>query len=240
MSTIEFTKKFTDLKSPLNAFAYNLTKNKEDAKDLYQETTFRSLTYKNKFQPGTNFKVWVFTIMKNLFLIVVMTFSGMIAQNDKFVFPENQQSDLNNQQLVFEVAGTPKELFERPNTTFVGYFIGSPAMNLFESELSSSNSLKINDTIVKTSTDLSSLKSKSLKLGIRSEFIKIAENQKENILNVEVEKVEDLGNYKLLTAKMGNLTIKSKINRETEVPSSNVKLYIPAEKCCVYENEKLI
>ena len=36
--------------------------------------------------------------------------------------------------------GTPKELFERPNTTFVGYFIGSPAMNLFESELSSNNS----------------------------------------------------------------------------------------------------
>ena len=67
-----------------------------------------------------------------------------------------------------------------------------------------------------------------------------SENQKENILNVDVEKVEDLGNYKLLTAKMGNLTIKSKINRETEVPSTNVKLHIPAEKCCVYENEKLI
>ena len=55
-----------------------------------------------------------------------------------------------------------------------------------------------------------------------------------------MDKVEDLGNYKLLTAKMGNLTIKSKINRETEVPSSNVKLHIPAEKCCVYENEILI
>jgi glycerol transport system ATP-binding protein len=45
---------------------------------------------------------------------------------------------------------------------------------------------------------------------------------------------------KLLTAKMGNLTIKSKINRETEVPSHNVKLYVPAEKCCVYEDNKLI
>ena len=77
-------------------------------------------------------------------------------------------------------------------------------------------------------------------MGIRSEFIKIADNQKENLINVDVDKVEDLGNYKLLTAKMGNLTIKSKINRETEVPSSNVKLHIPAEKCCVYENEKLI
>ena len=36
-------------------------------------------------------------------------------------------------------AGTPKELFERPNTTFVGYFIGSPAMNLFETEASSND-----------------------------------------------------------------------------------------------------
>jgi glycerol transport system ATP-binding protein len=137
-------------------------------------------------------------------------------------------------------AGTPKELFERPNTTFVGYFIGSPAMNLFDSKLSSNNSVKINNTLVKTSTDLSSLKSKNIKLGIRSEFIKIAKYQKENILDVDVEKVEDLGNYKLLTAKMGNLTIKSKVNRETDVPSDKVKLHIPAEKCCVYEDNKLI
>ena len=137
-------------------------------------------------------------------------------------------------------AGTPMELFERPNTTFVGYFIGSPAMNLFETEASSNDSVKINNTIIKTNTNLANLKDKKIKLGIRSEFIKIAENQSENLINVDVNKVEDLGNYKLLTAKMGNLTIKSKINRETEVPSSNVKLHIPAEKCCVYEDEKLI
>ena len=137
-------------------------------------------------------------------------------------------------------AGTPKELFERPNTTFVGYFIGSPAMNLFETEASSDNSVKINNSIIKTNTNLASLKDKKVKLGIRSEFIKIADNQKDNLLDVNVDKVEDLGNYKLLTAKMGNLTIKSKINRDTEVPSSNVKLHIPAEKCCVYRNEKLI
>ena len=68
MSTIEFTKKFTDLKSPLNAFAYNLTKNKEDAKDLYQETAFRAISNKEKFRPGTNFKAWSFTIMKNIFI----------------------------------------------------------------------------------------------------------------------------------------------------------------------------
>jgi glycerol transport system ATP-binding protein len=52
--------------------------------------------------------------------------------------------------------------------------------------------------------------------------------------------VEDLGNYKLLTAKIGNLTIKSKISRETEVPLDKVDLHIPEDKCCIYENEKLI
>ena len=100
--------------------------------------------------------------------------------------------------------------------------------------------MKLKKLIIKTNTDLTSLKNRKIKLGIRSEFIKIAENQKDNLLEVNVDKVEDLGNYKLLTAKMGNLTIKSKINRDTEVPSSNVKLHIPPEKCCVYENEKLI
>ena len=136
--------------------------------------------------------------------------------------------------------GSPKELFERPNTTFVGYFIGSPAMNLFESEATSNDSVKINNTLIKTNTNLSNLKSKNIKLGIRSEFIKIAKDQNENLVNVNVEKVEDLGNYKLITAKMGDFTIRSKISRETEIPSDNVRLHLPPEKCCVYHENKLV
>ena len=69
-------------------------------------------------------------------------------------------------------------------------------MNLFESEVSSNDSVKINDTIIKTSTNLNQLKDKKIKLGIRSEFIKLAENQKDNLLDVDIDKVEDLGNYK--------------------------------------------
>lgn len=68
MTTAEFQSNYEQLSHMLNAFAYKLTQDKERAKDLYQETTFRALTYKNKFQAGTNFKAWVFTIMKNLFI----------------------------------------------------------------------------------------------------------------------------------------------------------------------------
>lgn len=68
MATIEFNTKFNALTSSLNSFAYNLTKNVEDAKDLYQETAFRAITNSEKFRPGTNFKAWLFTIMKNIFI----------------------------------------------------------------------------------------------------------------------------------------------------------------------------
>lgn len=68
MSTIEFNQQFNQMSNYLHAFAYNLTKNVDDSRDLYQETAFRALTNRDKFRPGTNFKAWLFTIMKNIFI----------------------------------------------------------------------------------------------------------------------------------------------------------------------------
>ena len=68
MSQLEFETRFNQMTALLNAFAYNLTKNLEDAKDLYQETAYRAMTNMDKFRPGTNFKAWLFTIMKNIFI----------------------------------------------------------------------------------------------------------------------------------------------------------------------------
>ena len=68
MSAIDFNNKLNDLSGLLHSFAYNLTKNVEDAKDLYQETAYRAVTNRDKFRPGTNFKAWLFTIMKNIFI----------------------------------------------------------------------------------------------------------------------------------------------------------------------------
>jgi RNA polymerase sigma-70 factor, ECF subfamily len=68
MSQIDFQAQFNQMSALLHAFAFNLTKNGEDAKDLYQETAFRAMTNMDKFRPGTNFKAWLFTIMKNIFI----------------------------------------------------------------------------------------------------------------------------------------------------------------------------
>lgn len=68
MTKVNFTESFYTLTPSLKSFAYNLTKDGEDAKDLYQETAFRAMTNRDKFKAGTNLKAWLFTIMKNIFI----------------------------------------------------------------------------------------------------------------------------------------------------------------------------
>ncbi|NBU35707.1 MAG: RNA polymerase sigma factor [Bacteroidetes bacterium] len=68
MSQLEFYNRFHQMSPVLNAFAYSLTKNTEESKDLFQETAFRAMTNMDKFRPDTNLKAWLFTIMKNIFI----------------------------------------------------------------------------------------------------------------------------------------------------------------------------
>lgn len=68
MTTIEFNKELGMVDTKLRRFAYKLTQNFDAARDLFQDTAYRALKNKEKFIPGTNFKAWCFTIMKNLFI----------------------------------------------------------------------------------------------------------------------------------------------------------------------------
>ncbi len=68
MTISEFNNSFLNLNTLLRGFAYNLTNNWEDAVDLVQETAYRALKNREKFQDNTNFKAWVLTIMKNIFI----------------------------------------------------------------------------------------------------------------------------------------------------------------------------
>jgi RNA polymerase sigma-70 factor (ECF subfamily) len=51
----------------LRAFARLLTGNRERADDLVQDAIVRALTAAEQFTPGTNFKAWIFTILRNLY-----------------------------------------------------------------------------------------------------------------------------------------------------------------------------
>ncbi len=68
MSTIEFNEALISIEGNLKSFALNFTRNSEDAKDLTQETMLKAITYRNYYTPQTNFRAWVFTIMRNIFI----------------------------------------------------------------------------------------------------------------------------------------------------------------------------
>ena len=68
MSTVEFNEALIGLESNLQSFAMSFTRNVEDARDLTQETMLKAITYRTYYAPQTNFKAWVFTIMRNIFI----------------------------------------------------------------------------------------------------------------------------------------------------------------------------
>jgi RNA polymerase sigma-70 factor (ECF subfamily) len=51
----------------LRAFARSLTRNREQADDLVHDAAVRALSAESQFCPGTNFKAWIFTILRNLY-----------------------------------------------------------------------------------------------------------------------------------------------------------------------------
>lgn len=63
-----FQSRLLALQNNLLSFAYTLTCNRDDAYDLLQDTTVKALDSQDKYVDNVNFKGWVFTIMRNLFI----------------------------------------------------------------------------------------------------------------------------------------------------------------------------
>ena len=115
----------------MNSFAYNLTKNQEEAKDLYQETAYRAITNRDKFNPGTNFKAWTFTIMKNIFInnyrkkvksaTIIDTTDNLFFLNSGSVSLDN---DAGRNILMEELEGMIDGLDDSIKTPFMMHYIG--------------------------------------------------------------------------------------------------------------------
>ncbi len=68
MNNLSFRKDLISLQEELLRFAYKLTTDREQANDLLQETSLKALDNEDKFLPDTNFKGWMYTIMRNIFI----------------------------------------------------------------------------------------------------------------------------------------------------------------------------
>ena len=67
-TTSNFAQNLLGMQSELRRFALKLTADTEDADDLLQETSLKALDNEDKYTPDTNFKGWMYTIMRNIFI----------------------------------------------------------------------------------------------------------------------------------------------------------------------------
>ena len=68
MKSLSFRKDLVGVQEELLRFAYKLTTDREEANDLLQETSLKALDNEEKYTPDTNFKGWMYTIMRNIFI----------------------------------------------------------------------------------------------------------------------------------------------------------------------------
>ncbi|NVK72818.1 ABC transporter ATP-binding protein [Marinomonas sp. CT5] len=143
--------------------------------------------------------------------------------------------------------GTPRELFENPAHTFVGYFIGSPGMNFFEAELKSQDekeALMFGDHEITVSdamlTRLKAMGANKVTLGIRPEFVHVWDGKNDDAFPVDVDYVEDLGTYKILSFLFQGQVMKARLSEDQKVPSGQIYVSFPEQWTKVYVDEYLV
>lgn len=131
MSTVDFDKMLLENTDFLKPFAITLTRDQETAKDLMQETIYRALANREKYNVGTNVKAWLYTIMRNIF---INNYRRKAKQNTIFDnTPNDYLIDYNQNAIDNSAEGQLKmkeiqqalhelpEIFKKP---FVLYFEG--------------------------------------------------------------------------------------------------------------------
>jgi glycerol transport system ATP-binding protein len=110
--------------------------------------------------------------------------------------------------------GTPAELFERPSHTFVGYFIGSPGMNVLPARIEGATAVIDGQTVALDAAPQVPANAK-IELGIRPEFVRLGREG----MPVIITKIEDVGRHKVVRATFAGQPLTSVIDEDDEIPA---------------------
>lgn len=131
--------------------------------------------------------------------------------------------------------GTPEELFDEPAHTFVGYFIGSPGMNVLKTELEN-NQAKIGSHVVELARAYPALDG-DIELGIRPEFVSISEDA--SAIPIQIKAVEDIGRYKIIRASLEGQSLDAVLPEGVNVPA-DPRVMFDKNRINIYNNSHLV
>src|SRR3984885_14714236 len=131
MPSLEFNQLLVNNAEFLKPFAITLTRDSEAAKDLFQETLYRALANKDKYNVGTNIKAWLYTIMRNIF---INNYRRKVKQNtifdstpNEFLLNYNQVTTANTAEINLKMKDIQAAIHKLPEifrNPFMLYFEG--------------------------------------------------------------------------------------------------------------------
>ncbi len=127
--------------------------------------------------------------------------------------------------------GTPVDLFERPEHTFVGHFIGSPGMNVLPCEVRDGVAY-YNGVQVELAGPIRRHGAARTEIGIRPEFVRLAETG----IEAKVRKVSDLGRMQVVETMVGATRVNAIVPEGAPVPADIVHLAFDPSQTRVYAN----
>jgi glycerol transport system ATP-binding protein len=136
-------------------------------------------------------------------------------------------------------SGTPQELFDKPAHTFVGYFIGSPGMNIVPAEVSGREA-RIGGHVIALQRSYDKLPAgATIEIGVRPEFVHVA-TPAPGLLLAQVERVDDLGRISFARVRIGGVKFAARVPQGFSVAGSDVGLVFDPGRVHVYADSRLV
>jgi glycerol transport system ATP-binding protein len=130
--------------------------------------------------------------------------------------------------------GTPQQLFEKPEHTFVGYFIGSPGMNVIPATIDGMTAT-VHGATVRLAQAFDGLLGK-VELGVRPEFVSLTEGDG---LPVKVRRVEDVGRHKIVRADLFGNEINIVASEDASISPDMTRVTFDPSRVNVYVDDWL-
>ncbi len=118
--------------------------------------------------------------------------------------------------------GTPEELFERPGHTFVGYFIGSPGMNVLPADVEG-RQLRIADNVIDGPAVSLPSGANKIELGVRPEYVRFSDDG----MPVTITAVEDIGREKIVRTDLNGHPVAAIVAENDAVPADPKIMFDP-------------
>jgi len=136
-------------------------------------------------------------------------------------------------------SGTPEELFARPAHTFVGYFIGSPGMNILPAVVTGREAV-LDGHVIALNRGYPALPPDAvIELGVRPEFVAIAPVSPGRVL-ARIERIDDLGRARFARVRIGDLKLAARVPDHASVEGDTVGLEFETDHVHVYADSRLV